>query len=39
MVLVPPGAWHAFENVGEEPLLMVSIHPVAEMVTEWKDDA
>jgi mannose-6-phosphate isomerase-like protein (cupin superfamily) len=37
MILVPPRAWHAFKNVGDEPLLMVSIHPVAEMLTEWKD--
>ncbi len=38
MVLVPPGAWHTFRNIGDEPLMMVSIHPVAEMVTEWRED-
>jgi mannose-6-phosphate isomerase-like protein (cupin superfamily) len=37
MVLVPPDTWHGFTNVGDEPLLMVSIHPVAEMATEWKE--
>jgi mannose-6-phosphate isomerase-like protein (cupin superfamily) len=38
MILVPPGEWHGFKNTGDEPLLMVSIHPVGEMLTEWKED-
>ena len=37
MILVPPGTWHGFTTAGSEPLLMVSIHPVAETVTEWRD--
>src|SRR4051812_6090886 len=37
VVVVPAGATHAFTNTGEETLEMVSIHPVAEMVTEWEE--
>lgn len=37
VVVVPPGVWHAFKNIGDQPLLMVSVHPVAEMVTEWPE--
>ena len=39
VVVVPPGAVHAFRNSGERTLEMTSIHPVAEMVTEWIDEA
>jgi quercetin dioxygenase-like cupin family protein len=35
VVVVPAGATHAFRNSGERTLGMLSIHPVAEMVTEW----
>ncbi len=35
IVVVPAGTVHRFENVGEEPLDQVSIHPVPEMETEW----
>ncbi len=38
VVVVPAGATHAFRNSGSGPLEMVSIHPVAEMVTEWVDE-
>jgi mannose-6-phosphate isomerase-like protein (cupin superfamily) len=37
VVVVPAGATHAFRNTGEGALEMISIHPVAEMVTEWGD--
>jgi mannose-6-phosphate isomerase-like protein (cupin superfamily) len=37
VVVVPAGATHAFRNTGATTLEMVSIHPVAEMVTEWVD--
>jgi quercetin dioxygenase-like cupin family protein len=35
VVVVPAGASHGFSNTGERTLEMTSIHPVAEMVTEW----
>jgi mannose-6-phosphate isomerase-like protein (cupin superfamily) len=37
-VVVPAGATHAFRNSGSRPLEMTSIHPAAEMVTEWLDE-
>ena len=39
VVVVPPGATHAFRNTGAATLEMTSIHPVAEMVTEWIEEA
>ena len=39
VVVVPPGATHAFTNSGERTLEMTSIHPAAEMVTEWAEEA
>jgi mannose-6-phosphate isomerase-like protein (cupin superfamily) len=39
VAVVPAGAMHGFTNTGAGTLEMVSIHPVAEMVTEWVDDA
>ena len=39
IVVVPPGATHAFTNTGERTLEMTSIHPAAEMVTEWIEEA
>jgi quercetin dioxygenase-like cupin family protein len=39
VAIVPAGATHGFTNTGEGTLEMVSIHPVAEMVTEWVDEA
>ena len=35
IVVVPAGAAHRFENVGDGQLDQVSIHPAAEMATEW----
>ena len=35
LVVVPADATHAFENSGPDTLEMISIHPVAEMTTEW----
>jgi mannose-6-phosphate isomerase-like protein (cupin superfamily) len=35
VVVVPAGATHGFRNHGPDVLEMVSIHPVAEMQTEW----
>ena len=39
VVVVPPGATHAFTNTGAGTLEMTSIHPAAEMVTEWIEEA
>jgi quercetin dioxygenase-like cupin family protein len=39
VVVVPAGATHAFTNTGERMLEMTSIHPAAEMVTEWIEEA
>ena len=39
VVVVPPGATHAFRNSGDRTLEMTSIHPAAEMVTEWIEEA
>ncbi len=35
VVVVEPEAAHAFRNAGARPLEMISLHPAAEMVTEW----
>jgi mannose-6-phosphate isomerase-like protein (cupin superfamily) len=39
VVVVPAGATHAFRNSGERTLEMTSIHPAAELVTEWLDES
>ena len=39
VVVVPAGATHAFTNSGERTLEMTSIHPAAEMITEWIEEA
>jgi mannose-6-phosphate isomerase-like protein (cupin superfamily) len=39
VVVVPAGATHGFTNTGERTLEMTSIHPAAEMVTEWIEEA
>jgi mannose-6-phosphate isomerase-like protein (cupin superfamily) len=39
VVVVPPGATHAFRNSGARTLEMTSIHAAAEMVTEWLDES
>jgi quercetin dioxygenase-like cupin family protein len=35
VIVVPAGASHGFHVTGDRPLEMVSLHPVAEMETEW----
>ena len=37
VVVVPAGAAHGFRNDGTEVIEMLSIHPVAEMQTEWME--
>jgi mannose-6-phosphate isomerase-like protein (cupin superfamily) len=39
VVVVPAGAAHAFTNSGTTTLEMTSMHPAAEMVTEWIEEA
>jgi mannose-6-phosphate isomerase-like protein (cupin superfamily) len=39
VVVVPPGATHSFTNTGVQTLEMTSLHPSAEMVTEWIEEA
>lgn len=38
IVIVPPGAPHAFVNAGDGPLRQISIHPRERMITEWLED-
>ena len=35
IVVVPPGTPHKFVNIGAGRLRQISIHPVAQMDTEW----
>jgi mannose-6-phosphate isomerase-like protein (cupin superfamily) len=39
VLVVPAQATHSFRNSGTGSLEMISIHPAAEMVTEWADEA
>jgi len=34
IVIVPANTWHEFKNRGDEPVLMVNIHPAAKMIQE-----
>ena len=38
IVVVPAHATHSFRSSGTGSLEMISIHPAAEMVTEWADE-
>lgn len=35
IVIIPAGTWHEFRNQSDQPVFMVNIHPVPEMITEW----
>lgn len=35
IAIIPAGAWHEFKNRSDKPALMVNIHPVPKMITEW----
>ncbi|QBD79863.1 cupin domain-containing protein [Ktedonosporobacter rubrisoli] len=35
VVIAPPNTPHGFKNTGEEPLLLVSIHPNKQVIQEW----
>lgn len=34
IMIVPPNTWHEFKNCSDDPLLMISIHPVPKMIQE-----
>jgi uncharacterized protein YceH (UPF0502 family) len=38
IVVIPDGTWHEFTVTSEAPVRMVTVHPVARMVTEWADE-
>ncbi len=35
IVVIPAETWHEFRNCSEKTLLMVNLHPVPKMITEW----
>lgn len=35
IVVIPAEVWHEFKNCSEKSLLMVNLHPVPKMITEW----
>ena len=35
IAIIPTNTWHEFMNRAEKPLLMVNLHPVPKMITEW----
>lgn len=37
IISVPPDTLHGFRNIGEEPLLIVSVHESATLVQEFTD--
>ena len=39
VVVVPAGVTHGFRNAGKAVVEMLSIHPVAEMETEWLEES
>ena len=38
VIVVPADTKHGFRNIGEEPLLVVSVHEAGEIVQEWTDE-
>jgi quercetin dioxygenase-like cupin family protein len=37
VLIIPPGAWHAFVATGDEPLRNTAIHENPRLATEWQD--
>lgn len=35
IVIIPADTWHEFKNNSDKLLLMINIHPVSKMITEW----
>ena len=35
IVIIPAGVWHEFKNRSEKQVVMINLHPVPEMITEW----
>lgn len=39
LVIVPPGVWHGFEALGEEPLRQIGLGDADVAVVEWREAA
>lgn len=39
LVIVPPGVWHGFEPLGDEPLRQIDLGAADAAVVEWRDAA
>ena len=37
ILIIPPGAWHGFRNLGTDSLRLVAIHENPRAATEWED--
>ena len=35
IVVIPAGTWHEFKVCSETNVLMINLHPVSKMITEW----
>ena len=35
VAVIPAKTWHEFKNRSEKPTLLINIHPVPKMITEW----
>lgn len=35
IAIIPAGSWHEFKACSDQPVGMINIHPVPEMITEW----
>jgi quercetin dioxygenase-like cupin family protein len=35
IAIIPANTWHEFKNRSDKPLLIVNLHPVPKMITEW----
>jgi quercetin dioxygenase-like cupin family protein len=35
IAIIPAHTWHEFKNCSDKPLLLVNLHPVPKMITEW----
>ncbi|UJA20362.1 cupin domain-containing protein [Thermoleophilia bacterium SCSIO 60948] len=39
LVIVPPGVWHGFEALGDEPLRQIGLGATDDCIVEWRDAA
>lgn len=35
IAIIPAGSWHEFKSRAEKPVLLINLHPVSKMMTEW----